>query len=205
MRILAAFLFLVFQPGFLSASFAQQADSVGMRSTSQQSNQKRAVTDSLWADTVATVKKERQLIPKKSGLYSALIPGMGQLYNRQYWKMPIIYAACGAAIYFFIDNRNNYNSFRKEIAGRASGDPNFVSKYPEYPDPQQLIAARDYYRRNLDLTGLLTALGYTLQVMDAVVSGHLKGFDISPDISMQMRPVIVPQGGVGMGLVFNLK
>ena len=203
MKILAVFLFLMLQSGFFFAVYAQQVDSTAVQRVGQTGNQKKILaTDSFSADVVSKVKKERELIPKKSGLYSALIPGMGQLYNRQYWKMPIIYVACGAAVYFFIDNRNSYNSFRREIAG--INQPGFVRKYPEYNE-EQLRTARDYYRRNLDLTGLLTALGYTLQVMDAVVSGHLKGFDISPDISMQMRPVIVPQGGVGMGLVFNLK
>jgi len=202
MRILAVFLILVILPGFFQTVAAQRTDSsTAKQHTVQQLSQKKILPASS-GDTMVIKKKERQLIPKKSGLYSALIPGMGQLYNRQYWKMPVIYAACGAAVYFFIDNRNNYNSFRKEIAG--INQPGFVRKYPEY-NADQLRTARDYYRRNLDLTGLLTALGYTLQVMDAVVSGHLKGFDISPDISMDMKPVIIPQGGVGMGLVFNFK
>lgn len=199
MKFFAVFLLLLLPYGMLCA---QQKDSVAAPGTQDGKKQARLPEAPLLQDTAVVTKKERQLIPKKSGLYSALIPGMGQLYNRQYWKMPIIYAACGAAVYFFIDNRNNYNSFRKEIAGL--NQPGYIREYPEYNE-DQLRAARDYYRRNLDLTGLLTALGYTLQVMDAVVSGHLKGFDISPDISMQMRPVIVPQGGVGMGLVFNFK
>lgn len=151
------------------------------------------------------VKRERILIPKKAGLYSALIPGLGQIYNRQYFRAAAVYAAAGVAIYFFIDNSKNYRAFRKEYAGRQGSNPNFVSQFPEYSDASQILAARDYYKRNLDLTGLLTGVGYALQVMEALSSAHLKGFDISNDISMRIKPVVVPQGGVGIGLVMNFK
>jgi hypothetical protein len=155
-------------------------------------------------DTVMKTEK-RELIPKRSGLYSALIPGLGQIYNRDYWKVPIVYALCGVSIYYFIDNSKNYQAFRKEYAGRTSKNPAFVSKFPQYEKIEQIENAREYYKRNLDLTGLLTGVGYALQVMDAVASGHLKGFDISPDISLRMKPVVIPQGGLGVGLVMNFK
>ncbi len=141
--------------------------------------------------------------PKKTALFSAIVPGLGQYYNKQYWKIPVIYALVGAAVYFVNDNLKNYNAFRKEYAGRISNDPNFVSQFPQYQDIGTIQSAQDYYRRNLDLTVLLTAVGYTLQVIDAVVFAHLKGFDISEDISLNARPVLMPGGGVGFGLVMK--
>lgn len=141
--------------------------------------------------------------PKKTALFSAIVPGLGQFYNKQYWKVPVIYVLVGAAVYFLNDNSKNYNAFRREYAGRQSKDPNFVSQFPQYQDISTIAAAQDYYRRNLDLSILLTGVGYTLQVIDAVVFAHLKGFDISEDISLNARPVITPQGGLGFGLVMK--
>lgn len=143
------------------------------------------------------------LTPKKIGLFSAIVPGMGQLYNKQYWKAGVVYVGVGAAVYFMVDNMKNYNALRKEYAGRSSNDPNYKIQFPEYSDIGTIKLARDYYRRNLDLTVLLTGLGYTLQILEAVVSAHLKGFDISEDISLNARPVLTPQGGLGFGLVMK--
>jgi len=140
--------------------------------------------------------------PKKTALFSAIVPGLGQYYNKHYWKIPVIYALVGTAIYFVNDNLKNYNAFRKELAGRRN-NPNYERKFPQYEEETTLQSAQDYYRRNLDLTILLTGVGYTLQVIDAVVFAHLKGFDISEDISIRYRPVAMPNGGLGFGLVMN--
>jgi hypothetical protein len=143
--------------------------------------------------------------PKKSGLYSAILPGMGQLYNRQYWKLPVVYAACGAAGYFIGFNLSNYQKFRKAYVYRIDGDPKTVDDYVDkYPDATNLKQLQDQYRKWLDLTVLLSALGYSLQIMDAIVSAHLKNFDVSRDISLNMRPVLQPNY-IGFGLVMNIK
>jgi len=141
--------------------------------------------------------------PKKTALFSAIVPGLGQYYNKHYWKIPVIYALVGTAIYFVNDNLKNYNAFRKELAGRRNNPSGYKRKFPQYEDEGTLQSAQDYYRRNLDLTILLTGVGYTLQVIDAVVFAHLKGFDISEDISIRYRPVAMPNGGLGFGLVMN--
>jgi hypothetical protein len=142
--------------------------------------------------------------PKKTALFSAVVPGLGQFHNKQYWKIPVIYGLIGVSIYFLNDNIKNYNALRRELAGRESLNPDFKSnKDFEFYDKNQLKDAQDYYRRNLDLTALLTGVGYVLQVIDAVVFAHLKGFDISDDISLNLRPVMTPQGGAGFGLVMK--
>lgn len=183
------------------AGFAQQADS--LKSNGQDTVMLPAsippakVLSGLAADTMPF------FTPKKIALFSAVVPGLGQIYNKQYWRAGIVYVGVGAAIYFLQDNLRNYNAFRREYAGRTSNDPNYVIQFPEYDNINTIKLARDYYRRNLDLTALLTGAGYLLQVVDAVVYAHLKGFDISEDISLRARPVIMPQGGLGFGLVMN--
>ena len=153
------------------------------------------------SDTVTKKPQPWQPNPKKAGLYSALLPGLGQLYNRQYWKIPVVYAGLGAAGYFFIKNLNDYQSYRKAYLGRIN-NPYPTDEYVKSYTTDQLQQLQDDYSRYLNLTVLFGTLGYALQVLDAITSAHLKNFDISRDISVHMRPVAMPQG-IGMGLVMN--
>ena len=176
-------------------------DTVGQKRSEPDTDQ---VVMSSAADStplLAAKKGPFQPNPKKSGLYSALLPGLGQLYNRQYWKVPLVYGAMGVAVYFIIDNENNYQSYRKAYIGRIN-NPNPTDQYVNRYSTDQLQQLQNDYSKYLDLTALLTAIGYALQVMDAVTSAHLKNFDISRDISMHVSPVALPNG-IGLGLVMN--
>ncbi|RYD57069.1 MAG: hypothetical protein EOP56_09700 [Sphingobacteriales bacterium] len=141
-------------------------------------------------------------IPKRAGLYAAIIPGAGQLYNRQYWKIPIVIAGLGTAVYFFQDNLQFYQSYRKAYLQREQ-DPNNRTLYPRY-EKEQLKQLQNNYRQNMDMTVLFGVLGYAAQILDAVAAAHLKNFDVSRDISMNMSPVASPNG-IGFGLVMNFK
>ncbi len=136
-------------------------------------------------------------------MYSALLPGSGQIYNRQYWKAPVIYAVFGVAGYFIATNYKQYNKYRTAYIATIDQDPNTIST--ELYGESELKQLQDQYKQWLDMTVLLTSVGYMVQVMDAVVFAHLKNFDVSPDISMRLQPVAMPSGGVGFGLAFNLK
>jgi hypothetical protein len=140
--------------------------------------------------------------PKKAGLYSAILPGAGQFYNKQYWKVPVVYAAVGAAAYFIYFNNNQYQSYRKAYIASLQGKPH---EYSGMYDQAALKQLQDGYKRYLDMTYLLSAVGYTLQIIDAIVFAHLKNFDVSQDISLRLQPVAHPGGGAGIGLVFHMK
>jgi len=155
------------------------------------------------ADTIIAKKGPFQPNPKKAGLYSAIVPGMGQLYNRQYWKVPVVYAGLAIAGYFFIDNLNNYQSYRKAYIGRIN-NPYPTDKYVNIYTTGQLQQLQNDYNKYLDMTVLFTTVGYALQVIDAITSAHLKNFDVSRDISLKIRPVATPIG-IGMGLVMNMR
>jgi Family of unknown function (DUF5683) len=142
-------------------------------------------------------------IPKKSGMYSALLPGAGQFYNRQYWKLPIIYVGFGVAAYFIADNLNNYNDFRKAYISSIN-NPNRTDKYANIYTTDQLKILQSDYEKFLDLSILFTSIGYIGQIMDAVAGAHLRNFDISEDLSMRIDAVGT-QHGPGIGLVFCLK
>lgn len=148
------------------------------------------------------IKPPFQPIPKKSALYSAVLPGAGQFYNRQYWKIPIIYAGVGAATYFLIDNTQQYQRYRQAYINRIN-NPTYRDEEFKNRSTSDLKTLQDQYRKQLDLTILLTGVGYTLQVVDALAFAHLRNFDISKDISLRMQPVALPRGDPGFGLVMN--
>lgn len=164
-----------------------------------------AKNDSLNAGKKATAKTDSVVFmtPKKIAMFSAIVPGLGQIKNKQYWKLPIIYGGLGVATYFIIDNKKNYNACRSEYAARLSTGKTYVDPEFQYADAAALQRGIDYYKQNLDLTYLLTGIGYALQIVDAVVFAHLKGFDISEDITLHYKPVALPNGTLGFGLVMN--
>lgn len=154
-------------------------------------------------DTLSAKKKPFEPNAKKAGMYSSILPGLGQTYNRQYWKIPIVYAILGTAGYFIGFNYNRYSDYRLAYIAAIDGDPATEGKYPLY-EAGDLQRLQNQAKKDLDILVLLTSVGYALQIMDAVASAHLKNFDISRDISMKVQPVIQPNF-VGMGLVMNFK
>ncbi|MBA3829452.1 MAG: hypothetical protein H0X33_10990 [Taibaiella sp.] len=152
---------------------------------------------------LAVKKGPFQPNPKKAGMYSALLPGAGQYYNRQYWKIPVIYVGLGVAGYFFLDNLHNYQNYHTAYIGRL-GNQYIVDKYTNIYTTANLKQLQDDYQRYLDLTVLFTGVGYVLQILDAVTFAYLKNFDVSRDISMRIYPAATPHGA-GIGLVMNFK
>ena len=138
--------------------------------------------------------------PKRAGLYSALLPGAGQAYNHEYWKIPIIYAGIATSAYFYNFNRTRYRTYRQAYISRIDNDPQTTDAYVGIYTDGSLQTLQDVYKRYLDLTVLFTALGFTVQVLDAIAFSHLRNFDISPDLSIHYSPVILPSGGIGFGL-----
>lgn len=155
-------------------------------------------------DTVKTIARTKQFQPrpKKAGLYSAIVPGLGQAYNRNYWKVPVVYAGIGVAAYFYIKNQTNYQSYKKAYISRIN-NPNSKDEYTGKYDNTQLLQYQNDAKKYLDMTVLFSGIGYALQVIDAITSAHLKNFDISRDISMHAFPTVFP-GGAGIAVVVNI-
>ena len=141
--------------------------------------------------------------PKRAGLYSAILPGLGQLYNRQYWKIPVIYGGLTIAGYYIVDNLTNYQAFRKAYIGRIN-NPYPNDKYVNIYSSDQLQQLQNDYSKFLNLTVLFTGIGYTLQIIEAITAAHLKNFDISRDISLQVEPVLYPKA-IGLGFAVKFK
>ena len=125
----------------------------------------------------------------RAAIFSAVLPGLGQAYNKKYWKIPIIYAGFAAFTYFAVTNNNEYSQFKEAYIYTANGDtiPNdnpYIGKYNQ----SQLKEAMDYYRRNRDLSIILGVLWYSLNILEAYVDAHFFDYDISDDLSMRVGP-----------------
>ena len=127
--------------------------------------------------------------PKKAMLYSALLPGLGQLYCKSYWRIPIIYAGIGVATYFIVTNSQQYNIYNTAYVQRTNGQTDqFINIY----STDNLLTIKNYYKRNLQLSVIAVAFIYILNVVDANVDAELHNFDVSDDISVHFAPNLVP-------------
>lgn len=131
-----------------------------------------------------TIKKSgiNMLAPSKAAFYSAVLPGLGQIYNKKYWKVPLVYGALGTTIYFYISNNNKYHAYRDAYKRRLEGfnDDEFT-----YLDNSRLIAAQKFYQNNRDLSALLTGLFYILNIVDANVDAHLMQFNVNDNLTIK--------------------
>lgn len=145
------------------------------------------------------------LAPAKAAFYSAILPGLGQAYNKKYWKIPIVYGAIGTGVAVYVWNDNRYNLARDAYKRRLLGvqDGSIYDKYSE----ETLINAQKGYQRARDIGLLLTIGMYVLNIIDANVDAHLKQFNVNDNLSMQ--PNIIPndfttnQQNVGLTLNYR--
>jgi hypothetical protein len=157
---------------------------LGFKATAQDTMHHKPVPDSVL---------EKRHSPTKATLMSACLPGLGQVYNKKYWKVPIIYAGIGVLTYLIVFNTDYYltyksayiESFNKDSTGNYS---DIVKKYTL----DNIASAREYYRRNLEVTIIFTAVWYALNILDAAVDAHLFTFDIKKDLSLKVEPTLIP-------------
>ena len=140
--------------------------------------------------------------PRKAALYSAMLPGLGQAYNKKYWKIPLVYGGFATIGYFIGWNNSNYKTSKNAYSDLTDNDPNTTSymklKYIEYynlENPSEvenlkrgLVRRQDYFRRNRDLLVILTAAFYGLNIIDDSVDAHFFNWDISDDLTMNLKP-----------------
>ena len=189
-RILfAGLILLLFGNSFLPA----QQDTLSSPADSLKALQidKTLVTKNLTTDINA---------PAKAAFYSAVLPGLGQAYNKQYWKIPLVYALIGGGIYLYQSNQNQYLRYRKAYQNRLLGYPD---EFPQY-STDILITAQSYYRRNRDLSLMATVLMYVLNIVDANVSAHLRLWNINDNLSWRLVPpsAIQPVWGLSFSYGF---
>ena len=122
---------------------------------------------------------------KKATIMSTCLPGLGQVYNKKYWKTPVIYAALGGLGYSIYSNHTNYAKWQEALVLRGDTNPN-NNTYLQYSN-DNLVTLKRYYRKFRDLSIMGAALVYVIQIIDANVDGHLQNFDVD-DISFNISP-----------------
>jgi hypothetical protein len=130
------------------------------------------------------------LSPARAAFYSAVLPGLGQAYNKKYWKIPIVYAAIGTGVYFVVDNQQEYLRYQDAYKLRISGRPDEFDGTGDNPNISEdgLIRAQEVLKRNRDLALFITIGLYALNIIEANVDAHLDDRAFSRNLSI--RPTL---------------
>jgi len=169
------------------------------------------------------------LTPIKASMFASALPGLGQIYNRKYWKVPIVYAGFGALGYFIVTNTSNYNTwmtayrdFTDDIPGTASytkleflksyergeydpilNDESYLASKASWAKSNMLNGVK-YYRKYRDLSYIGVAAWYLFTILDANVDASLFDYNISDDLSATVAPLTVTSTGLSPGISFKL-
>ena len=172
-------------------SFAQKIDSLNVKPDTIV----HSIPDSL------KIKKHS---PKLAALMSTAIPGLGQVYNKKYWKVPIIYAAFTADYLAYASNQKGYLKFKQAFIYRTDNDSNTVDEYENIYDANTLKSERDDFRKYRDLNFIIAAGIYVLNIIDANVDAHLFYFNVSDDLSLNIQPMYINTLQPYMGLTMQI-
>ena len=156
-------------------------------------NELTAQNGNISADTITSEKTPDTSSfhsPKRAAMMSAIFPGLGQIYNKKYWKVPIIYGGFIALGYGIGSTQALYSDFREEYILRVTGKSSANSVYEDLT-ASQLADYRDSYRKIRDQLVIGTAGLYLIQIIDASVDAHLFSFDVSEDLSFDLRPDVI--------------
>ena len=129
--------------------------------------------------------------PRQAMIYSAVLPGLGQIYNKKWWKVPIVYVGFGTLAGSTIYNATNYRKYKDKYIYMLE---NSLEEYEGQSIPE-VQWYKDTHRRYRDLFIIVTAGFYLLQIIDASVDAYLINFDVSDDLSMKINPVMIPPSG----------
>ena len=199
------FFYLLISLFFLNNAYSQVVPAENTVAIKDSTASKKSKTDTT---------KQKVYNPKIAARRSALIPGWGQAYNKKYWKIPIIYGGLGVTGYIFVNNIKIYKEYKFAYSARIKAQPptldstdyNELDNIYKVLSPNSIRSARDEFRRYVDYSALIFILLWGLNVVDAAVDAHLKNFDISPDLSLQVRPGysdMARTNGVSLVLTFK--
>lgn len=197
-KFVTTFLILCFCLPILNAQ--EENDSIPKTTESDSLKSTLRSSGVIMQDSLLKKKKNfNPLAPSKAAFYSAVFPGLGQIYNKRYWKVPIVYGAIGGSIYAYTWNNDNYQRFRTAFKRRQAGftDDEFYDingdNLPTDPpdlDAGDLENQQERFQRDRDLW-LVVSIGlYALNIIDANVDAHLKQFNIDDDLSFDFEPFL---------------
>ncbi|WP_231749568.1 DUF5683 domain-containing protein [Polaribacter sp. BAL334] len=148
------------------------------------------------------------LAPSKAAFYSAIFPGMGQIYNKKYWKAPIVWGALALPVYYYQINNSDYKRYRNAYRLRKNGLPDeFIVDGVEIVSTQTLETAQEQLRENRDMSLLTGVILYILQIVEASVNAHLIQFNTDDNLTIKpqliMDPIRIETPSIGFTFKYN--
>lgn len=191
-----------------SSSFSQTTKPIDSSKLSSLSMFDDSITTS---STNKKIKKQKKVdtthySPKRAAIWAAGFPGLGQVYNKKYWKLPIVYGVIGTVLYFVVSNGQKLRQFNGYIRNVYDSIEN---PYPYNTlDLSQIETYRNTYRKNVQLASFGTVFAWGLSIVDAVVDAHLHSFDINDKLALKIKPQINYSNftyytGIGVNLTFK--
>lgn len=203
-----------YQPVLFDAvDFAASLEMMGKKpkDTSQYTNFQKLSFKEKNSGAFRRRKKGGNKDPLMAGVCSAVVPGLGQIYNGQWYKTPVVYGAAAVVWYFADDNLRQRKVFDKEIKARTEGnEADQDPKLARYSF-DNIVEVRNSYQHNFELTMIIAAVCYALNIIDAVVYAHLSYFDVNKDLTWNIQPYVHSNNlvfssiPVDMGLKFSMK
>ena len=168
--------------------------------------QQKEDTSTLDGEAIDTPLIYDSLKPSKTAFYAAILPGLGQIKNKDYWKVPIVWGAIGTGIYFAVENDKEFNRYRDAFKSRLAGRPdeftvlNDEGEFIEEISDAGLIRAQELLKKNKETAILVTVGLYILQIVEANVDAHLSQFDVEDKLSIapdvQINKIMQPTYGL---------
>ena len=174
---------------FIATLSAQVADSAAAKNT-----------------TVDTVKKQAKIFnPRTATIHSAILPGWGQINNKKYWKVPLVWGALGVTGGIYLYNVKYYKDLKQAYIYRINGQDSLVNPDFRNLSTESIRSYRNSFRQNVDYSVLFFLLFWGLNVVDATVDAHLKAFNVDDNLSLQIKAGYSPLANTaGLSLVLNL-
>ncbi|TNJ46252.1 hypothetical protein KFZ70_08950 [Tamlana fucoidanivorans] len=195
--------------------FSLIAQNDDTKKSEQKVIQETGETKLIAADSISKVRKPIDpLAPSKAAFYSALLPGLGQAYNKKYWKIPIVWGAIGTGIYFYTNNNKEYHRYRdaykRRLAGFEDDEFYFDGNGNKLTQPrvttEGLERGQKFYRRNKEISLLVTLGLYALNIIDANVDAHLMQYNVDKNLSLAPHYKIDEfDASTSLGLTLNFK
>jgi len=164
--------------------------------------------DSSGTDSSAQAQVKKPLHSARKAAYlSAVLPGLGQAYNKKYWKIPVIYAGFGGFGFAVYYTAWNFTGYRAAYRAQVAYNPNINAQFNGINDVPTLKAYRDYFKKYLDISGIGIVVWYLLNVVDATVDAHLMGWNMKDDLSITWNPTLITSPNYNTaagGLAFTL-
>lgn len=147
--------------------------------------------------------------PRTAAWMSAALPGLGQIYNKKYWKLPIVYVGLGVCGYFAWTNTVEYRKYKETYRYRVGVDSLATDWFPNETD-NTVLEMKEYHHKNIEISYIAAGVIYLLNIVDATVDAHLYDFDVNDNLSLRIEPVMNPSlaaygPGSGTGIKLSLK